>query len=153
MWIFKTASNIPSEMLERTMTLLVWLWSVQNLDSTVLQMTIKWRSTKHSIIIYMQGLDLTLSILPRALSREGLMMNRMAVLQQNSGIIGRSTPSALDPRSSILEMSIGLRPRDISRVSGNLSGIGDGFPNTSHVSMEHRCTFLADPSHFFVSGV
>ena len=24
-----------------------------------------------------------------------------------------------------------LRPQDISRVSGNLLGIGDGFPNTS----------------------
>ena len=73
----------------------------------------------------MEGLDLTLSILPRALSREGLMMNRMAVLQQNSGIIGRSTPSALDPR-------------DVHRAapSGHLSGIGDGFPNTSNVLVE-----------------
>ena len=30
-----------------------------------------------------------------------------------------------------------LRPQDISRVSGNLLGIGDGFPNTSLVLMEH----------------
>ena len=64
------------------------------------------------MIIYMEGLDLTLSILPReGLSNPGLMMNRMAALQQNSGIIGRSTHSAL-------EMSIRLRPRDISRASG-----------------------------------
>ena len=40
-------------------------------------------------------------------------------------------------RKSFLELSIGLRLRDISRVSGHLSGIGDGFPNTSHVLMEH----------------
>ena len=79
------------------------------------------------MIIYMEGLDLTLSILPReGLSNPGLMMNRMAALQQNSGIIGRSTPSALDPR-------------DVHRAapSGHLSGIGDGFPNTSHVLTEH----------------
>ena len=31
-----------------------------------------------------------------------------------------------------------LRPQDISRVSGNLLGIGDGFPNTLSVLMEHR---------------
>ena len=36
-----------------------------------------------------------------------------------------------------LEMSLGFHGRDISRVSGNLSGVGDGFPNTSLVSMEH----------------
>ena len=49
---------------------------------------------------------------------------------QNSGIIGRSTPSTL-------EMSLGLRPRNISRFSENLLGIGDGFPNASLVLMEH----------------
>ena len=38
---------------------------------------------------------------------------------------------------SILEISLGLRPREISRVSGNLSGVGDGFPNTSLVLVEH----------------
>ena len=36
-----------------------------------------------------------------------------------------------------LEMSLGFHGRDISRVSGNLSVVGDGFPNTSLVSMEH----------------
>ena len=30
-----------------------------------------------------------------------------------------------------------LRPREISRVSGNLLGVGDGFPNTSLVLVEH----------------
>ena len=58
------------------------------------------------------------------------MMNRMTVLHQNSGVMGKSTPSAL-------EMSLRLHPRDISRVSGNLLGIDDGFPNTSLVLMEH----------------
>ena len=34
---------------------------------------------------------------------------------------------------STLENSFGLRSREISRVSGNLSAVGDGFPNTSLV--------------------
>ena len=38
---------------------------------------------------------------------------------------------------STLEISLGLRPREISRVSGNLLGVGDGFPNTSLVLVEH----------------
>ena len=38
---------------------------------------------------------------------------------------------------STLEISLGLRPREISWVSGNLLGVGDGFPNTSLVLMEH----------------
>ena len=38
---------------------------------------------------------------------------------------------------STLKMSLGLRPCDISRVSGNLFGFGDGFPDTSIVLMEH----------------
>ena len=33
--------------------------------------------------------------------------------------------------------TLGMRPQDISRVSGNLLGIGDGFPNISLVLMEH----------------
>ena len=40
-------------------------------------------------------------------------------------------------------MSLGLCPRDITRVSGNLLGIGDGFPNTSLVLMEHG--YIAHP--------
>ena len=38
---------------------------------------------------------------------------------------------------STLEISLGLRPREISWVSGNLLGVGDGFPNTSLVLVEH----------------
>ena len=38
---------------------------------------------------------------------------------------------------STLEISLGLRPWEISRVSGNLLGVGDGFPNTSLVLVEH----------------
>ena len=57
-------------------------------------------------------------------------MRRMSVLHQNSGGIGKSIPSAL-------EISLGLRPREISWVSGNLLGMGDGFPNTSLVLVEH----------------
>ena len=55
----------------------------------------------------------------------------MSVLHQNSGVIGKSIPSALE---------ISLDPQDFPReifwVSGNLLGIGDGFPNTSLVLME-----------------
>ena len=45
----------------------------------------------------------------------------MSVLHQNLGGIGKSIPSALA----------------ISRVSGNLLGVGDGFSNTSLVLVEH----------------
>ena len=58
------------------------------------------------------------------------MMRRMSVLHQNSGGIGKSIPSAL-------EISLGLHPREISQVSGNLLGVGDGFPNTSLVLVEY----------------
>ena len=50
----------------------------------------------------------------------------MSVLHQNSEGIGKSIP---------------IRPRDFprpSRFSGNLSGVGDGFSNTSLVLEEHR---------------
>ena len=35
------------------------------------------------------------------------------------------------------EISLRLRPQEISRVSENLLGVGDGFPNTSLVLVEH----------------
>ena len=41
------------------------------------------------------------------------------------------------PTKSLAEISLGLRPWEISRVSGNLSGVGDGFPDTSLVLVEH----------------
>ena len=55
---------------------------------------------EHSISIYREGLDLTLSILPRHTEKDFPMhslgmMKRMAVLHQNLGAIGRTTPSAL----------------------------------------------------------
>ena len=92
---------------------------------------------------------------------------RMSVLHQDSGGIGKSIPSALEislghgfctPRPSgfpsgfALGKSLGSRGAkpmaagnlsrfpstlEISRVSGNLLGIGDGFPNTSLVLVEH----------------
>ena len=79
----------------------------------------------HSLIIYREGLD-TLSILPNAHPKDGLMMNRMAVLYQNSGVIRRSTTSAL-------VISLRLRPWDISRVSGNLLAWGMDFPFYHHL--------------------
>ena len=78
----------------------------------------------HSIIIYRERIGLNTD--KPSLSTEkdypvhSLMMNRMAVLHQNLGVIGKSTPTL-----------------EISLVSGNLLGIGDGFPNTSLVLMEH----------------
>ena len=70
--------------------------------------------TGHSIIIYREGLDLTLFNPSLSTGKDypvhSLMMNRMAVLW--------------------------------SRVSGNLLGIGDGFPNTSLVLMEHGYNLL-----------
>ena len=50
-------------------------------------------------------------------------------------IINPSTPPSRFP--STLEISLGLRPREISQVSGNGLGVGDGFPNTSLVLVEH----------------
>ena len=43
-----------------------------------------------------------------------------------------SPPTSRFP--SALEMSLGLRPRDISRASGNLLVVGDVQPNTSLLS-------------------
>ena len=59
----------------------------------------------------------------------------MPALHQNSGVIGKFIPSALE---------ISLEPQVFPRASpsGNLSdlenllGVGDGFPNTSLVLME-----------------
>ena len=55
----------------------------------------------------------------------------MSMLHQNSGVIGKSTPSALEIYLHPQDF-----PREIFRVSGNLLGIRDGFPNTSLVLME-----------------
>ena len=64
-------------------------------------------------------------------------LNRMAVLHQNSGVIGKLPP--LPSRfTSTLEMSRGRK------VSGNLLGIGDGFPNISLVLMEHKYIAIAE---------
>ena len=47
-------------------------------------------------------------------------------------------PSPLPSRfPSTLEISLGLRLREISWVSGNLLAVGDGFPNPSLVLVEH----------------
>ena len=100
-------------------------------------------STKHSLIISREGLILTLSILPCPQGRifwstpcRKIDDERMSVLHQNSGVIGKSIPSALE---------ISLDPRDFPRASpsGNLLGLRkslgrrDGFPNTSLVLVEH----------------
>ena len=64
----------------------------------------------------------------------------MSVLHQNFGGIGKSIPSAL-------EISLDPRdfPQEISRVSGNLLAVADGFPNTSLVLVEHGYNTLPAP--------
>ena len=57
------------------------------------------------------------------------------MLHQDEGGIGESIPSAL-------EISLRLRPREISLVLENLSGVRDGFLNTSLVLVEHG--YIAD---------
>ena len=77
----------------------------------------------HSLIISREGLILTLSILPCLQGRicwstpcRKFDDERMSVLHQDSGGIGKSIPSALE---------ISLDPRDFPRASpsGNLSGL------------------------------
>ena len=63
-------------------------------------MVIEWAS------VYREGL-------PEELPREGLVMNKMAVLHQNLGIIGKSTPSALE-----ISLGTSLGSREISLALG-----------------------------------
>ena len=51
-----------------------------------------------------------------------------------------------------LEISLGLRPQEISRVSGNLLGVGDGFPNTSLALVEHGYNAPNFSSHAYPKG-
>ena len=51
------------------------------------------------------------------------------------GDIGKSTPSTL-------QISLGLCPREISWVSGNLLAVGEGFPNTDTVYMFNIDVFM-----------
>ena len=58
------------------------------------------------------------------------MMREWPYTASNWDELGRTSP----PTSrfpSALEMSLGLRPRDISRALGNLLVVGDVQPNTS----------------------
>ena len=65
--------------------------------------------------------------------RYGLMMREWPYTASNRDELGcTSPPTSRFP--SALEMSLGLRPRDISRASGNLLVVGDVQPNTSLLS-------------------
>ena len=96
----------------------------------------------------MKGFILTLPILPCpegwiswSIPVDGLMMTRMSVIHQNSGGIGKSSP----PHSRFpltLQISLGLRSQEISWVLGNLLAVGDGFPNTSLILVEHGYNIL-----------
>ena len=63
----------------------------------------------------------------------------MSVIHQNLGAIEKSIPSALE---------ISLDPQDFPRAlpSGNLLGVGDGFPNTSLALVEDGHS----PHHQFI---
>ena len=98
-----------------------------------------WMVQVHSLGISRERLILTMSILIHqegwifwSIPRDRIYDERMSALHQNSEGIEKSIPSAL---------KISLDPRDfsreISRVSGNLLGVGDEFPNTSLVLVEH----------------
>ena len=87
-----------------------------------------------SVIISRDGLILTLSILPCPQGRifwstpcRKIDAERLSVLHQNSGGIGKSIPSALQ---------ISLDPRDFPRASpsGNLSGLGKSFGRRGWIS-------------------
>ena len=94
----------------------------------------------HSLIISREVLILTLPILPTLqgciswyIPRDGLMMREWPYTASNRDVLGcTSPPTSRFP--SALEMSLGLRPRDISRASGNLLVVGDVQPNTSLLS-------------------
>ena len=67
----------------------------------------------------------------------GLMMREWPYTASSRDVLGcTSPPTSRFP--SALEMSLGLRPRDISRASGNLSVVGDVQPNTSLLSAVYR---------------
>ena len=98
-----------------------WKIAEERVANSYLQWDEVDRLIVHSLIISREGLILTLSILPClegwiSWSIRGpvdeLMMRRMPVFHQNSVGIGKS-------------------------ISRNLVGVGDGFPNTSLVLVEH----------------
>ena len=94
----------------------------------------------HSLIIGREVLILTLSILLALqgciswyIPWDGLRMREWPYTASNWDVLGcTSPPTSRFP--SALEMSLGLRPRDISRASGNLLVVGDVQPNTSLLS-------------------
>ena len=88
-----------------------------------------WAVDRHSLISSWEGLIVTLSIFPCPQGRiiwstpcRKFDDERMSVLHQNSGGIGKFNPSS--PK-----ISLRLRPWEISWVSENISGVEDGFPN------------------------
>ena len=54
---------------------------------------------------------------------------------------------------STLEISLRLRPREMSRVSGNLLGVGDGFPNTSLFLVEHGYNILMNNADLLTKNI
>ena len=89
---------------------------------------------------------------------------RMSVLHQDSGGIGKSIPSALEislghgfctPRPSgfpsgfALGKSLGSRGAK-PMTKGNLEGGGDGFPNPSRVLVEHGHSLIITREGFFI---
>ena len=111
----------------RMLILCRWHWHMQKNGAIT-------SCTCHSLIISREGLILTLSILPCPQGRicwstpcRKFDDERMSVLHQDSGGIGKSIPSALE---------ISLDPRDFPRASpsGNLSGLGKSLGRRGWIS-------------------
>ena len=100
-----------------------------------------WKSSRyHSLIISREVLVLTLPILPALqgciswyIPQYGLVMREWPYTASSRDVLGcTSPPTSRFP--SALEMSLGLRPRDISRASENLLVVGYVQPNISLLS-------------------
>ena len=115
---------------------------------------VRWRRKRyirHSLIISREVLILTLSILPAMqgciswyIPWYGLMMREWPYTASSRDILDRTSP----PTSKFplaLEMSLGFRPRDISRASGNLEVGGDVQPNTSRLEAVYVHSLIINP--------
>ena len=79
------------------------------------------------------------------------MMREWPYTASSRDILGcTSPPTSRFP--SALEMSLGLRPQDISRASGNLLVVGDVQPNTSLYNPIHPSTRQCTDTMFMISS-
>ena len=118
----------------------VWVvWVVKIVCINVSSM-ISVNSIYHSLIISREVLILTLSILPGLqgciswyIPQYGLMMREWTYTASSRDVLGCTSPRT-SRFPSALEMSLGLRPRDISLALRNLLVVGDVQSNASLLS-------------------